>query len=70
MLYSIIETKLGEKQGLNPRLHRLTAKGTKMVVNENELLAVNPDIAEAAMTLGGTLLNEAETMNELKHTDK
>ena len=70
MLYSIILTELGEKHGLKPHLHRLTANGEKMVVNENELRLVNPDIELAATTLGGVVMTQGEVINELKKDKK
>ena len=70
MLYSIIITELGEKHGLKPHLHRLTANGEKMVVNENELRLVNPDIELAATTLGGVVMTQCDVINELKKDKK
>lgn len=70
MLYSIILTELGEKSGLKPHLHRLTANGEKMVVNENELRLVNPDIELAASTLGGVVMTQVDVINELKKDKK
>ena len=70
MLYSIILTELGEKSGLRPHLHRLTANGEKMVVNENELRLVNPDIDLAAATLGGVVMTQGEVINELNKNKK
>ena len=70
MLYSIILTELGEKHGLKPHLHRLTANGEKMVVNENELRLVNPDIELAASTLGGVVMTQGDVINELKKDKK
>lgn len=66
MRYSIIETKLGEKYGLLSHLHKLTSNGEKMVVNENELLLIDGDIEKAASILGGAVMSQAETINELK----
>lgn len=70
MLYSIILTELGEKRGLQPHLHRLTANGDKMVVNENELRLVNTDIELAAATLGGVVMTQGEVINELNKNKK
>ena len=70
MLYSIILTELGENRGLKPHLHRLTANGEKMVVNENELRLVNEDIELAAATLGGVVMTQGEVINELKKDKK
>lgn len=70
MLYSIINTKLGEQRGLLPHLHRLVDDGQKMVVNENELRLVNEDIEFAAATLGGVIMTQGEVFNELKKYKK
>ena len=70
MLYAIIETKLGEKRGLSPCLHRCTRNKAKMIVNENELRLVNQDIAEAARYLGGELLSESEVFNALNKQNR
>ena len=64
MRYSIIDKKLGEKQGFNPEHHRLL--GERMVVNENELRKVDGNIEEAARLLGGVLRTQAEVTNEIK----
>ncbi len=66
MLYSIIDTKKGEAYGIVPRLHILCDKGTKMIVNENELRKINANIEYAAEILGGTLMTEGEIINEQK----
>ena len=70
MLYSIIDTKKGEEHGLLAHLHQTYAKGTKMVVNENELRLVNPDIELAASTLGGVVMTQGDVINELKKDKK
>ena len=66
MLYSIIDTKKGEEHGLLAHLHQTYAKGTKMVVNENELRLVDADLTKAAETLGGEVMTQGEVFNELK----
>ena len=53
-----------------PHLHRLTDNGEKMVVNENELRLVNPDIDLAAATLGGVVMTQGEVINELNKYKK
>ena len=65
MKYSIIKTNKGEEFGLRPILHRLLADGKKMIVNERELLRINPDIATAAAQLGGSVLSFAELQQEI-----
>lgn len=66
MLYSIIDAALGEVYGFMPALHKTIVNGTKMVVNENELRLVNNDIEEAARTLNGVVMSQAEVVNEIK----
>lgn len=70
MLYSIIDTKKGEAYGVAPRLHILCDKGTKMIVNENELRTVYPDIEAAADLLGGTVMTEGEIIKERNKLNK
>ena len=70
MLYSIINTKIGEQRGLLTHLHQLTDSGNKMVVNENELRLVNEDIELAAAMLGGVVMTQDEVFNELKKYKK
>lgn len=64
MLYSLIETKKGERYGIVPSLH--VTYGSKMIVNENELRKINANIEYAAEILGGTLMTESEVVNETK----
>ena len=66
MRYSIIDTEKGEQQRLYARLHRTLKNGTKMIVNENELLKIGSDVEAVAKNLGGTLLTNAEVDNEIK----
>lgn len=67
MLYSIINTKKGEEQGLLALSHRMLSEGKKMIVNENELRLVDEDIIEAVKKLGGTeLLSNSELHNIIK----
>lgn len=55
MRYAIVDTDKAFAQGMIPAYHKLNNTGTKMVVNENELLKVDPDPEVAARALGGTL---------------
>jgi hypothetical protein len=66
MFYSIIDISKGENVGFKKDLHRLTAKDTKMVINENELRLVDEDIYVAANKLGGPVLTEFELFQKLK----
>ena len=67
MLYSIINTKKGEEQGLLALSHITLSEGKKMIVNENELRLVDEDIIEAVKKLGGTeLLTNSELHNIIK----
>ena len=69
VLYSIINTKKGEEQGLIALSHRTLSKGNKMIVNENELRLVDEDIMEAVKKLGGTeLLTNSELHNIIKNS--
>jgi len=63
MRYSIVDAKKGEDYGFLPVLHQTTANGTKMVLNENELLHIDSDIDNAASLLGGVVMSEAEVLN-------
>lgn len=70
MKYSIIDAQRGEKCGFDPKCHRLAGKGTKIVVNENELKKVNEDTDFAARSLGGVLMTHVEVINELKREEE
>lgn len=70
MLYSIIDAALCEVYGFKPALHKTIVNGTKMVVNENELRLVNNDIEEAARTLQGVVMSQAEVVNEIKRLER
>lgn len=60
MIYSVIDTRRGEKAGFLQLTHRLLQDGAKMIVNENELRHVDADIEAAASSLGGELLTWQE----------
>lgn len=67
MLYSIINTKIGEEQGFLSLSHITLYKGNKMIVNENELRLVDEDLMEAVKKLGGTeLLTNSELHNIIR----
>ena len=55
MRYAIVDTDKASAKSMVPAYHKLNNVGTKMVVNENELLKVNPDPEVAARELGGSL---------------
>lgn len=55
MRYAIVDTDKASEKGMVPAYHKLNNVGTKMVVNENELLKVNPDPEVAARELGCSL---------------
>lgn len=55
MRYAIVDTDKASAKGMVPAYHKLNNVGTKMVVNENELLKVNPAPEVAAKDLGGSL---------------
>ena len=65
MRYAIVETSKAESKGLKAKLHRTNNTGSKMAVNENELLKVNENPETAAAELGGKLQELQEFKNEL-----
>lgn len=67
MRYAIVETSKAEAKGLKAKLHRTNNTGSKMAVNENELLKVNENPETAAAELGGKL---QEFKNELNKWDE
>ncbi len=64
MKYSIVNTEKAVKHGFNPNLFRRLKDGT-MIVNENHLRDVDSDIDKAAALLGGVVLSEAETREQI-----
>ena len=66
MYYSIIDTNKGVNAGFRKDLHRLCDNGSKMVVNENELLLIDSNITNACNKLGGILMTETELFQKLK----
>ena len=66
MLYSIIDSKLGEEKGFLPLTHRTLKKGEFMVVNENELSKLGGDIYEVARELGGSIMTHSELLNKIR----
>lgn len=70
MKYAIIDVSKGERLGFEPHLHRLCSNGTKMVINESELLQVNENVDVAASMLGTTALTELEITNKLNRMKK
>lgn len=58
MKYAVISTEKARAMGIDPRLHRTSAGGTKVMVNENELLMLSKrngggDNLSMAKELGG-----------------
>lgn len=70
MRYAIVETSKAEAKGLKAKLHRTNNTGSKMAVNENELLKVNENPEIAAAELGGKLQELQEFKNELNKWDE
>lgn len=70
MRYAIVETSKAEAKGLKAKLHRTNNTGSKMAVNENELLKVNENLETAAAELGGKLQELQEFKNELNKWDE
>ncbi len=62
MRYAIVMTERAEAKGMNAKWHKVNNVGTKMAINENELLKVDTDTAKAAEALGGVLMS----LDELK----
>lgn len=69
MRYAIVETSKAEAKGLKAKLHRTNNTGSKMAVNENELLKVNEN-PETAAELGGKLQELQGFKNELNKWDE
>ena len=65
MRYSIIDTKKGKEMGFDPKCHRLSKDGSRMVVNECELVKTGKTPEEAAVLLGGELLSEGACMQQI-----
>ena len=70
MRYAIVETSKAEAKGRKAKLHRTNNTGSKMAVNENELLKVNENPETAATELGGKLQELQEFKNELNKWDE
>lgn len=66
MKYSIVDVNEAEIRGIKKEYHNINEKGDKMVVNENELRKVNPDINKAAIVLNGEVLSFSELENQVK----
>ena len=65
MRYAIVDTSKAEAKGLKPKYHLTNNTGSKMAVNENELLKVDADPGIAATQLGGKLQNLQQFKSEL-----
>lgn len=70
MRYAIVDTGKAEAKGLKPKYHLTNNTGSKMAVNENELLKVNENPGTAAAELGGKLQELQEFKNELNKLDE
>lgn len=66
MRYSIVDANEAENRGIKKEYHNINEKGDKMVVNENELRKVDPDINKAAIVLHGEVLSFSELENKVK----
>lgn len=66
MRYSIISTEKGKELGIDPKCHRLSKDGGRMVVNECELLKLSNNPEDAASMLDGKLLSEWECIQQIK----
>lgn len=70
MRYAIVDTSKAEAKGLKPKYHRTNNTGSKMAVNENELLKVDESPEQAAEQLGGKLQDLQEFKSELNKWDE
>ena len=70
MRYASVETSKAEAKGLKLKFHRTNNTGSKMAVNENELLKVDEDPEQAAKQLGGELKDLQEFKSELNTWDE
>lgn len=70
MRYAIVDTSKAEAKGINPKYHRMNNTGSKMAVNENELLKISDDPEVAAEKLGGKLRELQEFKSELNKWDE
>lgn len=70
MRYAIVETEKAEAKGLKAKHHRTNNTGSKMAVNENELLKVDKNPETAATLLGGKLQDLEQFKVELRKWDE
>lgn len=70
MRYAIVDTSKAEAKGLKPKYRRTNNTGSKMAVNENELLKVDESPEQAAEQLGGKLQDLQEFKSELNKWDE
>lgn len=70
MRYAIVDTGKAEAKGLKPKYHRTNNTGSKMAVNENELLKVDENPEQAARQLGGELKDLQQFKSELNKWDE
>lgn len=66
MLYAVVSAKKAEEKGFLPVIHRMFDNDRQMVLNENELRAINNDIGAVAEELGGKIVTYTEMMNIIK----
>lgn len=69
MRYAIVKTELAVKMGFKPIAHRVSADGTQMVLNEQELRRVNKDIDIAARSLGGRAVRKDTALYRIRRWD-
>lgn len=70
MRYAIVDTDKAEAKGLKAKYHQTNNTGSKMAVNENELLKVDENPEQAATQLGGKLMELEEFKVELNTWDE
>lgn len=70
MRYAIVDTDKVEAKGLKAKYHLTNNTGSKMAVNENELLKVDENPEEVAKQLGGKLMELEAFKSELNTWDE
>ena len=67
MRYTIVLTSVAEKRGFTQPAHTTIEGGSKMVLNENELLLIGDDVEKVASELGGHIMTHSEVINFIKN---
>lgn len=76
MKYAVVSTAKAKEMGIDPRLHRTSKAGTRIILNENELLRLvrrqgEGDNLSMAQQLGGdALLSERQVRERVRSWNK